>query len=78
MANITLADDLIAQIKPAVKELGLRDEGDFVTWAVRSKLLELRKKVFNEITEQVKAGLAERDSSTEDILKDFEKARHAD
>jgi hypothetical protein len=71
MAQITIADDLLAQIQRALPESASTD--GFVEAAVREKLaVEERRAEFYQLSEETRRRMEEKGISESEILGDFE------
>lgn len=75
MPALELPKRLEAEVKATAKELGFRNETEFVRRAVEEKLIEVRKAKSFERTDLIRKRLEAKDITQEEILKDFEKRR---
>jgi Arc/MetJ family transcription regulator len=71
MAQITIADELLTQVRRALPEFASTDE--FVEEAVREKLAVQQRRVeFFRLSEETRRRMEEKGISESEILNDFE------
>lgn len=71
MAQITIADELLKQVRRALPELASTDE--FVEEAVREKLaVQQRRSEFFRLSEETRRRMEEKGISESQLLDDFE------
>ena len=73
--KITFNEKTEKDIKMIVDEFGFDSEEEFVEEAVTEKILELKKQIFFNITNQVGAALRSRRITVKQMLEEFEEAR---
>lgn len=73
--KITLSEETEKDIKMIVDEFGFDSEEQFVEEAVAEKILELKKQIFFNITDQVGAALRSKGITAKQMLKEFEEVR---
>ena len=73
--KITFSEKTEKDIKMIVDEFGFDSEEEFVEEAVAEKILELKKQIFFNITNQVGAALRSKRITVKQMLEEFEEAR---
>ena len=73
--EITFSEKTEKDIKMIVDEFGFNSEEEFVEEAVAEKILELKKQIFFNITDQVGAALKSKRITVNQMLEEFEEAR---
>jgi hypothetical protein len=73
--KITLSEKTEKDIKMIVEEFGFGSEEEFVEEAVAEKILELKKQIFFNITDQVGAALRSKGITAKQMLKEFEEVQ---
>ncbi len=58
-------------IREIIKEFGFENEKEFISQAIREKILELKKLQFFLISEKIKKGLKEKGVKPEHLLRKF-------
>lgn len=59
------------EIQEFVKEFGFSSEGEFISQAVKEKLMEFKKLRFFLISEKIRKGLEKKGIKPEELLKKF-------
>ena len=70
--KITFSEKTEKDIKMIVDEFGFDSEEEFVEEAVAEKILELKKQIFFNISDQIGAALRSKGITAKQILKEFE------
>lgn len=73
--KITFSEKTEKDIKMIVDKFGFDSEEEFVEEAVVEKIMELKKQIFLNITDQVGAALRSRRITMKQMLEEFEEAR---
>lgn len=68
MTNQTLTKKEISQ---AVKEFGFSSKEEFISQAIKEKVLELKKMKFFTISEKIRKGLLKKGVKPEKLLEEF-------
>ncbi|MBU4299164.1 hypothetical protein KJ636_03920 [Patescibacteria group bacterium] len=61
----------LKEIKKAAKEFGFATKEEFISQAIKEKILELRKMKFFEISERIRKGLLKRGVKPEKLLREL-------
>jgi len=67
----TLSPQIKKDMTEAAKEFGFLSEKDFISQAIKEKILELKKMKFFAISEKVRKGLLKKGIKPEGFLKKF-------
>jgi hypothetical protein len=59
------------EIQEIIREFGFLDEKEFISQAVKEKLMELKKLRFFLISEKIRKGLEKKGIKPEELLKKF-------
>jgi AraC-like DNA-binding protein len=59
------------EIQEIIREFGFSDEKEFISQAVKEKLMELKKLRFFLISEKIRKGLEKKGIKPEELLKKF-------
>jgi len=73
--KIKFSEKTEKDIKMVMDEFGFDSENEFVEEAVSEKILELKKQIFFNITDQIAIGLRSKGVSAKQILDEFERVR---
>jgi len=73
--KIKFSEKIEKDIKMVMDEFGFDSENEFVEEAVSEKILELKKQIFFNITDQIATGLRSKGVSAKQILDEFERVR---
>lgn len=73
--EIVLPKKIEAMIKELLPELGYKSEHEFISDAVSSRLLEIKKAKYTKLSEKINELLKTKKVSLDDILIDFERFR---
>ena len=73
--KIKFSEKTEKDIKMVMDEFGFDSENEFVEEAVSEKILELKKQIFFNITDQIATGLRSKGVSPRQILDKFERVR---
>ncbi|KYK37850.1 MAG: hypothetical protein HXS46_13880 [Theionarchaea archaeon] len=73
--KITFSDETEKDIRMIVDEFGFNSEEEFVEEAVVEKILQLKKQIFFNITDQVGAALRSKGITVKQMLEEFEEVR---
>ena len=73
--KITFSEKTEKDIKMIVDKFGFDSEEEFVEEAVAEKIMELKKQIFLNITDQVGAALRSKRITMKQMLEEFEEAR---
>jgi hypothetical protein len=73
--KITFSEKTEKDIKMVMDEFGFESEKEFVEEAISEKILELKKQIFLNITDQIATGLRSKGISAKDLLDEFERVR---
>ncbi|MEW6006698.1 MAG: hypothetical protein AB1595_00865 [bacterium] len=74
-AVVELTEDVIKDVSKLGRQFGFRDEREFIEDAVREKLLQLKKRLFVSVTDEIRMGLEKKGISLDEVLEDFERQR---
>lgn len=74
--KIKFSEKTEKDIKMIVNEFGFDSEEEFVEEAVTEKILELKKQIFFNITDQIGAALRSKGITVKQMLKEFEEVRN--
>ncbi|PKP57688.1 MAG: hypothetical protein CVT89_04115 [Candidatus Altiarchaeales archaeon HGW-Altiarchaeales-2] len=73
--TINIPKDLEIVLNHIVEKFGFKSKQEFVEAATKEKVLEMKKRLFFEISDEIAEGLRKRGISEEEILEEFEKTR---
>ena len=73
--KIKFSEKTEKDIKMVIDEFGFDSENEFVEEAVSEKILELKKQIFFNITDQIATSLRSKGVSAKQILDEFERVR---
>jgi hypothetical protein len=71
--QIKFSDEIANDLDNAVVNFGFETDSEFIVEAVKEKLLQLKKLMFLNITNDVALGLRKKRISNAELLNDFEK-----
>ncbi len=69
MKTLTLKKE--REIEEAAKEFGFTTKEEFISQAVKEKILELKKMKFFAVSEKIRKGILKRGRNPENLLKQF-------
>ena len=73
--NVSISNDLEEGLDNVMSKFGFKSKQDFIIAATRDKILELKKQIFFDLSNEVAIGLKKRRVTEKEILGDFEKTR---
>ncbi len=73
--NVSISNDLEEGLDNVMSKFGFKSKQDFIIAATRDKILELKKQIFFDLSNEVAIGLKKRGVTENEILGDFEKTR---
>jgi len=73
--EIHIDKKLAPELQNLVATLKFKDIEDFINRAIRDKILEIKRKRFLEISNQIAESLEEQEITEQEILNDFERKR---
>ncbi len=75
--SVVLPARTIKEIHKIGMQFGFRNEEEFVREAVSEKILQLKKRIFFSLTDQVRLKAESKGITTDKILENFERFRDA-
>ena len=75
--SVVLPVRTIKEIHKIGMQFGFRDEEEFVREAVSEKILQLKKRIFFSLTDQVRLKAESKCITTDKIIENFERFRDA-
>ncbi|ODS38137.1 MAG: hypothetical protein A7316_00080 [Candidatus Altiarchaeales archaeon WOR_SM1_86-2] len=73
--TISISDEMEEGISNIMSKFGFESKRDFIEVATRDKILELKKRIFFELSNEIARGLNKSGVEEEEILEEFEKMR---
>jgi hypothetical protein len=73
--TVSISNELEEGLNSVVSKFGFESNQDFIIAATRDKILDLKKQIFFEVSNEVALGLKKHGINEKEILDDFEKTR---
>ncbi|ODS38319.1 hypothetical protein BEH94_09800 [Candidatus Altiarchaeales archaeon WOR_SM1_SCG] len=73
--TVSISNELEEGLNSVVSKFGFENKQDFIIAATRDKILELKKQIFFEVSNEVAIGLKKHEVKEQEILEGFEKTR---
>ena len=73
--TISISDEMEESINNIISKFGFESKRDFIEVATRDKLLELKKRIFFDLSDEIARGLKKGGVKEEEILEEFERTR---